>query len=159
MTVHCPPAIIFLKQLWNCDQISLRLYFWTLMAILDLLQHSNIGRSNIGSWCSMWTASAGFSSMKFHILFAKKWPVIATMWCVQAAIEIARKDRTVLVVAHRLSTISRATRIYVLNQGSVQQQVNTWTLLVTWNLCTIWKLFVFLGNSSGAVKRSWKTVL
>jgi subfamily B ATP-binding cassette protein MsbA len=40
---------------------------------------------------------------------------------VQAAIEQLRKERTTIVVAHRLSTVLNADRIIVLDQGRVVQ--------------------------------------
>lgn len=39
---------------------------------------------------------------------------------VQAAIENAARDRTVIVIAHRLSTVRKANRIVVLDQGAIQ---------------------------------------
>jgi ABC-type multidrug transport system fused ATPase/permease subunit len=38
---------------------------------------------------------------------------------VQRAIDLARKDRTVILVAHRLSTLLDADRIYVFQDGHV----------------------------------------
>ena len=41
---------------------------------------------------------------------------------VQAALEAAMKDRTTLVIAHRLATVQRATRIVVLEHGRIVEQ-------------------------------------
>ena len=41
---------------------------------------------------------------------------------VQAALEELMKDRTTLVIAHRLSTVQKATRICVLKQGRIVEQ-------------------------------------
>ena len=38
---------------------------------------------------------------------------------VQAALEAAMKDRTTLVIAHRLSTVQRADRIVVMEAGAI----------------------------------------
>jgi ATP-binding cassette subfamily B protein len=38
---------------------------------------------------------------------------------VQAALEAAMKDRTTLVIAHRLATVQRADRIVVLEAGQI----------------------------------------
>ena len=38
---------------------------------------------------------------------------------VQAALESAMKDRTTLVIAHRLATVQRADRIVVLEAGEI----------------------------------------
>ena len=38
---------------------------------------------------------------------------------VQAALEAAMKDRTTLVIAHRLATVQRADRIVVLDHGGI----------------------------------------
>ena len=38
---------------------------------------------------------------------------------VQAALESAMKDRTTLVIAHRLATVQRADRIVVLEAGQI----------------------------------------
>ena len=41
---------------------------------------------------------------------------------VQAALEAAMKDRTTIVVAHRLATVQRADRIVVLEAGRIVEQ-------------------------------------
>jgi ATP-binding cassette subfamily B protein len=41
---------------------------------------------------------------------------------VQAALESAMRDRTTLVIAHRLATVQRADRIVVLEQGRIVEQ-------------------------------------
>jgi ATP-binding cassette subfamily B protein len=41
---------------------------------------------------------------------------------VQAALEAAMKNRTTLVIAHRLATVQRADRILVLDQGRIVEQ-------------------------------------
>ncbi|WP_306836611.1 ABC transporter ATP-binding protein [Neorhizobium huautlense] len=41
---------------------------------------------------------------------------------VQKALDVAMKDRTVIVVAHRLSTVVKADRIVVMNEGQVMEQ-------------------------------------
>jgi subfamily B ATP-binding cassette protein MsbA len=43
-------------------------------------------------------------------------------WAVQAALEALMQNRTTLVIAHRLSTVQRATRICALKQGRVVEQ-------------------------------------
>ena len=40
---------------------------------------------------------------------------------VQAALDVAAKDRTTIAIAHRLSTIRKADKIYVLDQGRIVQ--------------------------------------
>lgn len=49
--------------------------------------------------------------------------------CIQAAFETLMKDRTTLVVAHRLSTIERCDRIVVVDQGRVVEEGDHETLL------------------------------
>ena len=41
---------------------------------------------------------------------------------VQAALESAMKDRTTLVIAHRLATVQQADRILVLDHGQLVEQ-------------------------------------
>ena len=41
---------------------------------------------------------------------------------VQQAIERAMKDRTVCVIAHRLSTVRNADKVVVIDQGSIVEQ-------------------------------------
>ena len=38
---------------------------------------------------------------------------------IQASIEALAEDRTVIAIAHRLSTVMRADRIFVLNEGRI----------------------------------------
>jgi len=40
---------------------------------------------------------------------------------VQAALESAMKDRTTLVIAHRLATVQRADRIVVMEAGEIDE--------------------------------------
>jgi len=48
---------------------------------------------------------------------------------VQAALESAMRDRTTLVIAHRLATVQKADRILVLDQGMVVEQGTHATLV------------------------------
>ncbi|MDP7350425.1 MAG: ATP-binding cassette domain-containing protein, partial [Nitrospinota bacterium] len=43
---------------------------------------------------------------------------------IQKALESAMKERTTIIIAHRLSTVQKADRIIVMNEGNVIQQGN-----------------------------------
>ena len=43
---------------------------------------------------------------------------------VQVALEQASKDRTTIVIAHRMSTIERCDKIFVLEHGQVKEEGN-----------------------------------
>jgi ATP-binding cassette subfamily B protein len=48
---------------------------------------------------------------------------------VQAALESAMRDRTTLVIAHRLATVQKADRIVVIDHGRIVEQGNHETLV------------------------------
>ena len=48
---------------------------------------------------------------------------------IQRSLDILKKDRTVIVIAHRLSTVRNADIIYVLENGSVVESGNHESLL------------------------------
>ncbi len=58
---------------------------------------------------------------------------------IQQAIERVMRDRTSIVVAHRLSTVQRADRIIVLHHGEIREQGNHQELLAVRGL--YWKLY------------------
>ncbi|MNR55408.1 putative multidrug resistance ABC transporter ATP-binding/permease protein YheH [compost metagenome] len=41
---------------------------------------------------------------------------------IQKAVDSLREERTVIVIAHKLSTVRNATKIYVLNNGHIQEE-------------------------------------
>ena len=55
----------------------------------------------------------------------------ATEKVIQQALDVLRKDRTTIVVAHRLSTIRRADRIAVLEEGRVVEEGSAVELLAS----------------------------
>jgi ATP-binding cassette subfamily B protein len=58
---------------------------------------------------------------------------------IQQAIERVMRDRTSILVAHRLSTIQRADRIIVLHHGEIREQGSHQQLLAARGL--YWKLY------------------
>jgi len=58
---------------------------------------------------------------------------------IQQAIERVMRDRTSIIVAHRLSTIQRADRIIVLHHGEIREQGSHQELLAQRGL--YWKLY------------------
>ena len=58
---------------------------------------------------------------------------------IQQAIERVMRDRTSIVVAHRLSTVQRADRIIVLHHGEIREQGTHQELLALRGL--YWKLY------------------
>ena len=48
---------------------------------------------------------------------------------VQAALDEARKGRTCIVIAHRLSTVQNADKIVVINKGTIVEEGNHHELL------------------------------
>jgi ATP-binding cassette subfamily B multidrug efflux pump len=58
---------------------------------------------------------------------------------IQQAIELVMRDRTSIVVAHRLSTIQRANRIIVMHHGEIREQGTHQELLA--NRSLYWKLY------------------
>lgn len=58
---------------------------------------------------------------------------------IQQAIERVMRDRTSIVVAHRLSTIQRADQIIVLHHGEIREQGTHQELLALHGL--YWKLY------------------
>jgi len=58
---------------------------------------------------------------------------------IQQAIELVMRDRTSIIVAHRLSTIQRADRIIVLHHGEIREQGSHQELLTRRGL--YWRLY------------------
>ena len=54
---------------------------------------------------------------------------LETEAAIQRSLDILKKDRTVIVIAHRLSTVRNADIIYVLENGSVVESGNHESLL------------------------------
>lgn len=65
----------------------------------------------------------GFPTLLFAVLGANS---VSSRFCAvsQAALKAMRSQRTVLIVAHRLSTIADADVIFVMKDGCVAEQVN-----------------------------------